>query len=77
MKAIAASQLRQNIYRLLDRILQTGIPLEIVRRGKRLRISALEPPSKLASLPKRRIIKGNPEDMVHLDWSGEWKPERS
>ena len=25
-------------------------------------------------LPKRDIIVGDPEDLVHLDWSSEWRP---
>jgi hypothetical protein len=26
------------------------------------------------ALPKRDIIVGDPEDLVHLDWSSEWRP---
>jgi len=36
--AMSASELRQNIYNLLDEVLETGIPLEIERKGKKLRI---------------------------------------
>lgn len=36
--AITASQLRQDVYRLLDHVLETGVPLEIERGGRRLRI---------------------------------------
>lgn len=25
-------------------------------------------------LPKRDLIVGDPEDLVHLDWSSEWRP---
>lgn len=25
-------------------------------------------------LPKRDIIVGDPEDLVHIDWSSEWQP---
>ncbi|MCW1922483.1 hypothetical protein OKA05_07945 [Luteolibacter arcticus] len=25
-------------------------------------------------LPKRSIIVGDPEDLVHIDWSSEWRP---
>ncbi len=25
-------------------------------------------------LPKRDIIVGDPEELVHLDWSSEWRP---
>jgi antitoxin (DNA-binding transcriptional repressor) of toxin-antitoxin stability system len=72
--AVSASQLRQDIYRLLDRVLKTGKALEIRRGGRLLKIVPVEPEKKLASLEKRNILKGNPEDLVHVDWSGEWKP---
>jgi antitoxin (DNA-binding transcriptional repressor) of toxin-antitoxin stability system len=71
---VTASALRQNIYRLLDRVLETGQPLEVRRGDRMLRIVAEKPASKLARLSKRKCIRGNPEDLVHLDWSKEWKP---
>jgi hypothetical protein len=37
-----ASRLRENVYRILDEVLETGVPVEIERRGKILRIG---PPS--------------------------------
>lgn len=69
-----ASALRENIYRILDEILETGVPVEIERKGKLLQIAPLESPKKLANLKPRDFIVGDPEDLVHLDWSGEWKP---
>ena len=35
-----ASQLRANVFRVLDQVLQTGEPVEIWRNGKRLWIVA-------------------------------------
>jgi len=74
---ITASKLRENIYKLLDQVLETGTPVEIERRGRKLRIvPADDPPrSKLDRLERRpHAIVGDPEDLVHLDWSTEWKP---
>ncbi len=71
---LRASALRENIYRVLDEILETGVPIDIERKGKFLRIVAVEPKSKLANLKARNLIVGNPEDLVHLDWSEEWRP---
>ncbi len=71
---ISASKLRQNIYRLLDKVAKTGVPIVIVRNGKTLKIVADPPVSKLARLKKRKCINGNPEDLVHIDWSKEWRP---
>jgi hypothetical protein len=72
---LTASELRQNVYRLLDEVLRTGIPLEIERGGRRLRIVPTEAPSKLSRLePHPDTIVGDPEEIVDYDWSGEWQP---
>jgi antitoxin (DNA-binding transcriptional repressor) of toxin-antitoxin stability system len=74
---ITASKLRENIYKVLDSILETGVPVEIERRGRKLRIVPGDesPRSKLERLERRpSTIVGDPEDLVHLDWSVEWKP---
>jgi hypothetical protein len=34
-----------------------------------------EAKSKLANPKVRNLIIGDPEDLVHLDWSEEWRPE--
>jgi len=70
--AINASTLRENIYKLLDQVLETGQPLEIERKGKLLKIIPGEKPAKMSSLAKHDCLTGDPESIVHLDWSGEW-----
>jgi antitoxin (DNA-binding transcriptional repressor) of toxin-antitoxin stability system len=73
--AVTASELRANIYKLLDQALETGIPVEVERKGKLLRITPDAPASKLGRLPRRSgFIRGEADDLVHLDWSSEWKP---
>ena len=72
--ALKASSLRENIYRILDQVLETGVPVEIERHGKLLRIIPEEPKSKLDNLKARPYLLADPEDLVHLDWSGEWRP---
>lgn len=70
-----ASELRQNIYRILDQVLETGEPVIIERKGRLLRIVADEPPGRLARLrPKPEYLATDPEDVVHIDWSDEWRP---
>jgi hypothetical protein len=71
---VTVSGLRQNIYRLLDRVIETGQPLEVKRGDRLLKIVVDKPPSKLARLTTHKCVRGNPEDIVHLDWSKEWKP---
>ena len=71
---LTASKLRENIYRILDRVLETGIPVEVRRKGRTLRIVATDPPSRIARLERRPYLLEDPEDIVHLDWSKEWQP---
>jgi hypothetical protein len=73
-KRLKASSLRENIYRILDQVADTGIPVEVERRGKILKIVLEEPQSKLENLQPRPYLLEDPEDLVHLDWSGEWRP---
>ena len=74
---VTASRLRENIYKILDEVLETGVPVEIERGGRKLKIVPADemPRSKLARLEAiEGAIVGDPEDLVHVDWSGEWKP---
>ncbi len=72
---LTASKLREDVYRILDEVLETGVPVEIERGGRRLRIIADAPQSKLDRLVSRpAAFVGEPDDYVHLDWSDEWRP---
>lgn len=69
--AITASALRGNIYKLLDKVLESGKPLEVERKGTRLQIIPEKPISKLSRLTKHSCIQGNPESIINVDWSDE------
>lgn len=74
---LTASRLRQDIYRILDRVLETGVPVEIERGGRVLRIVPADDAirGRLDDLqPHPDAVSCDPEDLVHLDWSGEWRP---
>lgn len=72
MKQVTPTELRGDLYNLLDEVLDTGIPLEINRGGKRLRILPLEEPNKLKNLVHRPgVIIGDPEELVSINWEGE------
>jgi hypothetical protein len=74
--AISASNLRANVYRLLDEVLETGQPLEIERKGKTLVILPKEMTSIWDRLPRREgAIVGDPDELIHIDWSSEWNPD--
>jgi len=69
---LTASKLRADIYNILDESLKTGVPVEVVRKGRVLKIVPETKLSKLSRLKKRDYIVGDPEDLVHMDWSREW-----
>jgi hypothetical protein len=72
MKSVTPTELRRNLYKLLDKILETGIPLEIDRGGKYLKIVPVETVDKLQSLVHRPgVIKGEPEDLANISWEEE------
>lgn len=76
--ATTASKLRANIYRMLDEVLETGQPLEIERHGKILVIAPKEEKSIWDRLPRREgFIVGDPDELIHIDWSSEWNPDPS
>ena len=74
-KHYTATKLRANLYRVLDSVLATGIPVVIERGGKLLRIVRAEPVDKLQRLSSHPEYLGcDPDEIVHLDWSSEWRP---
>ena len=74
---ITASQLRADVYRLLDHVVETGEPLEIDRNGTILKIIAQPKTHWLDRLPRRDAIVGDPDDIVQVDWSDAWNPDPS
>lgn len=69
MKTITVTELRRNIYNLLDEILATGVPLEVNRAGRKLHIAPVEPVDKFANMKFRPdVINGDPNDLVHIEW---------
>ena len=74
--SISATKLRQNLYSILDRLIETGIPVEIERKGHILKIISEKPVNKLDRLEKHDLIVGDPGDIVHIDWSEYWEGDK-
>lgn len=72
MAQITASALRQNVYSILDEALETGIPVEIQRKGRTLRIVPDKKGSVLDRLKKRDWVVGDLDSLIHMDWYHEW-----
>jgi prevent-host-death family protein len=73
---ITLTKLRADLYNIVDQVIATGVPVEIEREGKKVKIIAVEKKSKLANLKAHPgTLIGDPDDFIHLDWSVEWKDE--
>lgn len=72
---ITTTELRASVYRVLDQVIETKQPVEIIRSGRRLRIVLVEESPRVpteALLPNLLLVPANEFD--HIDWSDEWKP---
>jgi antitoxin (DNA-binding transcriptional repressor) of toxin-antitoxin stability system len=76
-RRLNASRLRADIYRVLDRVLESGVPIEVERHGRIIKIVPDKPTAKLDRLVRRpRFFKCDPDEIVHMDWSKYWRPGR-
>jgi PHD/YefM family antitoxin component YafN of YafNO toxin-antitoxin module len=71
--SLSATKLRQNLYSILDQVLETGVPVQVERNGRLLVIEPQAKKSKWSRLEEHEIVNGDPEGIIHVDWSGEWK----
>lgn len=71
---MTATELRKKIYSVIDQVAKTGVPVDVTRKGQTVRIIPTKKFSRLANLKRRNIFKCDPEEIVHMDWSNEWKP---
>lgn len=67
-----ATTLRQNLYAILDSVIDEGQVVEIERRGHRLRIVAETKPSIWSRLEPHAVVTGDPEDLVKGGWESSW-----
>jgi len=73
---VTATKLRQNVYAILDEVLEKGTPVEIERKWKILKIVQEKTKTiwdRMAGLPE--IIVGDPEEFKNykFDWEKEWR----
>ena len=73
---ITASRLRANFYRILDEVIETGKPVEVVRKGV---VVTIEPPKRASRMAKLKqqpgLLAGDVDDIIHIDWLEEWREE--
>jgi hypothetical protein len=72
---ITPSKLREDIYNILDSVLENNEIIEVKRKGQIIKIIPPQKTNKLDNLVKHEnVITGDSEDFVSMDWSKEWKP---
>jgi hypothetical protein len=72
---ISLTQLRGNLYQCIDELIATGEPIEIERKGTRIKIMLAENvqiPKKKKFVKHQNVCAGDPEDLIHIDWTSEW-----
>ena len=66
------SSLRGNLYRVVDEVLETSLPVEITRNGRKVRIVPDHPAGKLSRPKKHSALLCDPDDLLNLDWYSPW-----
>ena len=75
-QSITATELRSNVYRILDEILESGAALEVVRKGQKLLIMPAEiKRRRLDDLPKRKVTTCTFEELAAISWEQSWEPD--
>jgi antitoxin (DNA-binding transcriptional repressor) of toxin-antitoxin stability system len=76
---VTATRLRSELYQILDRVLETGEPVEVTRSQGTLVIKPLlsERRKKTRRAKPRSnpdLVVGDPDELVHFDWVKHWTP---
>ncbi len=74
---ITPTDLRKNLFKLLDEVVSTGKTLEINRNGTILKIIPPKKISKFDKLKKHNTMTCSPEDIIENNWEKEWVDDLS
>jgi prevent-host-death family protein len=72
MEKLSLTTLRNRLFEVADRVLDTGVPVAIERRGKTLLLTPQDTRPKLARLKRRKLVKGPPESLTKVK-AGTWR----
>ncbi len=73
--AITISNFRSNLFKLVDRVLKTRRPLEILRNGEILYLVPATRKNRLAALVRRPGLVGDSDDLDKVSWEKEWNSD--
>ena len=79
MDKVSVTELRNNLYRIIDEVITTGCPQEVVRNGYTLKI-ILEnhkgKRDKLSNLKPHHTLKCNADEIINMK-VGQWQEEEN
>lgn len=77
MEKITLTQLRQNLFQVVDQLLAKGETLAIERNGQTLLLVPQSQGSRLGKLKARPLMQqGQPEDLLNLEVAA-WQEEKN
>lgn len=76
MEKLTLTTLRHRLFEVADRVLETGVPVAIERRGKTLLLTPQTAGSKLGRLKSRKLVNGRAESLVTAK-VGTWREPRN
>ena len=74
---VTPTELRKNLFKLLDEIISSGKTLEVNRNGTILKIVPPKKVSKFDKLKKHGTLTCPPEDIIENHWEKEWVDDLS
>jgi hypothetical protein len=75
-RSVTATELRSNVYRILDRVLESGEAQEVNRSGSKLLIIPMgRPRRRLGDRPQRDGLNCTLEELVATSWEKSWEPD--
>jgi len=70
---ITPTELRKNLYQLLDRVIETGEPLRVDRKGATLVIQSLGPPRvRFGDGPRLHVTDLSVDELAAVSWEDAW-----
>ncbi len=75
--AITTSELRQDIFKILDSVIEMGRPISVKRKGQIIQLVPEIKKNKLDNLKAHNYSDEPLEAFDHIDWSYEWSGNKS
>ena len=76
MQKVKLTALRRDLFRIVDQVLETGVPVAVERHGTTVLLAPQAPAPRLARLKRRELIRGNPATLPDARTS-KWREPRN